>query len=174
MNEQFFIVTEESPLYKDYFDWKANNKEATKIACDFAKRHNLPALIAYTNSQFSIIANKEELNLFKNQLKKYGTWTEHGVLYDFKKNSPIGKAWKAELNDKNFKILNRPLAMLYFSDSCGRWGWQFLEYDNKLYLKISTEREQNTPKGMKEIKGSEFYSALENYESKMKELHESK
>lgn len=164
MNERFFIVTEESPLYKDYFDWKVNNKEAAKIACDFAKRHNLPALIAYTNSRFFIIANKEEFNLFKNQLTKDGTWTERGVLYTFKKNSFIGKAWIQELKSKNFTVLPRPFVATYFSISYGKWGWEFLEHDNKLYLKIDTEYKQNTPKGMKEIKGSEFYTALENHE----------
>lgn len=161
MIEKFFIVTEASPLFKEYFDWLNNAKTAREFACDFAKRHGLPTLISYDNTTFSIIVDKDKPNLFKGQLKKLCVWTEKGESFDFKKNSPIGKAWIEELKAAKLKIQRRPLVLMYFSSPSGRWGWQMFEHDGRLYLKTTSESEPNTPKGMTEVKGSEFYRASE-------------
>jgi hypothetical protein len=166
MTEKFYIVTEKSPLFKEYFDWLKNEKVAREFACDFAKRYGLPALISYDNTTFSIIVDRKKSNPFMVQLKKAPCWTEKGELYDFKKNSPIGKAWIGELKAANLKILRRPLVLMYFSNPCGRWGWELFDYENRLYLKIETECEPNTPEGMMEIKGSEYYKAVEEQDAK--------
>lgn len=71
-----------------------------------------------------------------------------------------------ELKAANLKILHRPLAMIYFSNPCGRWGWELFEHGEHLYLKTTSEYEPNIPDGMTEIKGSEFYKAKEEYDVK--------
>ena len=165
MSEKFFIVTEKSPLFKEYFDWKTNEKAARKFACSFAKRYGLPTRISYDSTTFSIIVDRNKPNPFKNQLKKVPCWTEEGELYEFKKNSAIGKAWVDELKAANLKIESRPLVLMYFSNPVGRWGWNLFEYCGKLYLKTTSESEPNVPEGMTEIKGSEFYKAEEDYDA---------
>ncbi|MGX8711657.1 MAG: hypothetical protein ACQGTM_15600 [bacterium] len=169
MIEKFFIVTEASPLFKEYFDWLENEKATREFACNFAKRHDLPTLISYDNTTFSIILDKNRPNPFKSQLKKLCTWTEKGELYDFKMNSPIGKAWIEELKAAKLKVLRRPLAMIYFSTPCGRWGWELFEYGDRLYLKTTSECEPNVPHGMTEIKGSEYYKVVEENDAEQEE-----
>lgn len=165
MTERFFIVTEKSPLYKDYFLWIENEKITRKFACDFAKRHGLPVLFSYDNTTFSIIVGEIKSNQFENQLKKLCTWTEAGKLYEFKKNSVIGKAWVNELKSANLKVVGRPLVLMYFSDCFGRWGWNMFECGGNLYLKTTSENEPDVPDGMTGIRGSEFYKAKEDYDA---------
>lgn len=165
MTEKFFIVTEASPLHKDYFHWLENKKVVQKFACDFAKEHGLPTLISYNNDSFAVVLERKKHYPFMIQLKKNPTWTEKGELYEFKKSSVIGKAWIEELKASDLKVESRPLVLMYFSNCMGRWGWELFQYGEKLYLKTSSESEPNTPDGMTEIKGSEYYAAIEAYDA---------
>lgn len=164
MYEKFFVVTPKSPLHHDYLSWKENSDQVTKFACAFAKRHELPVLISYDNTTFSVILERGKHYSFMAQLKKIPCWTEKGELYDFRKNSIIGKAWIEELKTANLKIEKRPLVLMCFSNPMGRWGWNLFECDKKLYLKTTSENDPNVPDGMIEIKGSDFYKAKEAYE----------
>ena len=164
MSEKFFIVTEKSKLYDDYFEYRKNQKQLHKIMHDFTKKYNLPNLAAADGDTYSIIADKD--SPFKSQLKKYPTWTKSGELYDFKKSSFIGKAWHKTLNTAGFKFIREPLILLYFNNMQGKWGWETFEDGEKLYLKIETEFEQSSPNGMNEIKGSEYYKAVEEYDAR--------
>ena len=164
MSEKFFIVTKKSKLYDDYFQYRRNQKQLRKIMRDFTKKYHLPNLAAADGDTYSIIADKN--TPFKSQLKKHPTWTKRGKLYDFKKSSFIGKAWRETLNTAGFKFIHRPLILLYFSNIQGKCSWETFKDNEKLYLKIETEFEQNTPNGMNEIKGSEYYKAIEEYNAR--------
>jgi len=164
--EKFFIATEKSNFYKDYFAYNDNRKQLRKLMCGFAKSNNLPNLASADENTYSIIVKKGESNPFENQLKKGGVWTKKGELHDFKKNSPIGKAWCIFLKTNGFKPVGRPYIFFYFTNISGRCGMETFYNDKTLYLKINTEQEPNTPNGMNEIKGSEYYKAIEDWEDK--------
>ena len=103
--------------------------------------------------------------LFASQLKKERTFNDGSKMREFRKNSPILKAFQ-DLCIKEKLVINVYFHREgdYFKElSYGGYSVTRFEYDGNYYLKIEADQETITPvyDGFVEIKGSEFYAARE-------------
>lgn len=162
MAEKFFIVTEESPLHKEYFDWRQNRNNVNEFVKKFTKSHGIEAHeYSASTDRLCIVPTENDHMHFLSQL---GVNELKEGLYIFKKNSSIGKAWIAELKSRSLTVKHRPLVSFYMKYSCGRSLSRLFAINGILYMSFSSEGDSEGGEGMHEILGSEFYKAIEDYE----------
>lgn len=105
--------------------------------------------------------------LFANQLKKERTFDDGSKMREFRKNSPIMKAFQ-DLCIKENLVINVHFHREgdYFKEIlCSGYSVSRFECDGNYYLCIVADRDSITPiyDGFIEIKGSEFHAAKERY-----------
>ena len=162
MTEKFFIVTEESPLHKEYFDWRQNRNDVNEFVKKFTKSHGIEAHeYSASTDRFCIVPTENDRMHFLSQL---GVNELKEGLYIFKKNSPIGKAWIAELKSRSLTVEHRPFVSFYMKYSCGRSPSRLFAINGILYMSFASDGEFEAKEGIREIRGSEFYKAIEDYE----------
>lgn len=83
----------------------------------------------------------------------------------FRANSKTLKEFQNLCIERNIVINNHPICEGDYFEELHIGGYDVLrfEYDGKMYLRMNTSRSSITPEydGFEEIKGSEFYKALE-------------
>ncbi len=160
--EKYFIVTQESPLYHDYFAWKENRKKVYEHVKKFMTDYNITSQEYHASQNlFYIVPTQEDLDKFG---KALGKDIGNG-LRPFKRNSKIGKAWIKSLEDSKLKILPKPAPIFYFEGVCGRYRTRLFDIEGTVYCSIEPLYSEKIPVGMKEIKASEFYKILEEHAS---------
>jgi hypothetical protein len=182
--ERYFIVTKESELVQDINKYIQMCKEQSQFVKKFCDEKGIEAheyiisgdgLINQpfgeywkSNIRFSINPTEKDKENFGKYLTKPNN--NHG-LCTFKKNSTIAKEF-ADLCVKEKIVVNLYACDLrdYFT-SIGYNGYSrtLFEVDNgDYYLKVESKglKEDDTPEGMIEIKGSEFYLKMEEHEKK--------
>lgn len=164
--EKFFIVTNESSLNKAYFDWKENLSVVNKIVKQFCQENNIESTGYYAREDMFYIAptKKDNENFNKFFLKQEFS----DGLRAFKKNSVIGKAWKQLIKNKGIKIHEKPCCIFYFDNLYGHYSERLFDIHGIVYLHINSQIDIDNPKGMMEIKASEFYKVIEAYEEEVK------
>lgn len=156
--EKFYIVTEESNLNKEYWKYKNNVKEVNEYVKKFMEQEGIKANEYYASTEkLYIVPTEDDLRTFNRKLNK----ELEGGLRQFKLNSSIAKRWVEFVNDNNIKILYKPFVRTYFN-AYGRSKSRLFNIGDTVYCTYETEFNFNNPKGFKEIKASEFYSAVEN------------
>jgi hypothetical protein len=162
--EKFFIVTEQSELHKNYFDYKENRNVLCDLYNEFATKYGIEANQYYPMSVgLAIIPTKGDIEKFDKILKK-----EMGSgLREFKKNSEITKDWMQIIKTRNIKILHRPFVEFYFKHNYGKSSSRLFDIDGVVYCSFENSySELDTPEGFTEIKASEFYKVIKDYEKK--------
>lgn len=178
--EKFYIIKNKQFL-KEVKDYKKNGKVRDNLIQKFFKKHGITGSKyfiggnGFVNEPFTedekeniclyVEDTKENLKKFEKQLKKPVTFKDGQSLYPFRKNSAILKEFQQECINKKI-IINLHShregdyfkEVLYTNQSVTRF-----EYENQYYLRISADVNDITPiqDGFIEIKGSEFYNALE-------------
>lgn len=156
--EKFYIVTEESSLNKQYWEYKNNVKEVNEYVKKFMDQEGIEANEYYANTKkIYIVPTENDIKSFNSKLNK----ELEGGLRQFKLNSAIAKRWIEFVKDNNIKILHKPFVGTYFN-AYGRSKSRLFNIDDTVYCTYETEFNFNNPKGFTEIKASEFYSAIEN------------
>lgn len=164
MSEKFFVVTEASPLYKEYFEWKQNCHDVNEFVKDFTKIRGIEAHEYYASSdRFYIVPTENDSMKFISQLAAHEL--DNG-LRAFKKNSSIGTAWVAGLKAHKLSVKHKPFALFYVKNSCGRSQSRLFDISGTLYMSFSNESNFEVEDGICEIRGSKFYKAIEDYETK--------
>lgn len=187
--EKFYIVTNEKFL-KEINDYRKHGEERRIIANNFfedkgiaGKEYHISGN-GFVNRPFKEY-EKHDIRLYitdcdennqkfgKELLKPTKLFCDSDVLMrKFRANSKTLKEFQDLCIEKNIVINNHPIRVGdYFKELyLGGYSVSRFEYENKLYLNISTTKyETITPDddtGFTEIKGSEFYKALEEFESK--------
>lgn len=64
------------------------------------------------------------------------------------------------------KVVYRPYLPLYFDVLEGKCSVRLFKKNDIIYCSFSTDKDFKTPSGLKEIKGSEFYKAIEDNEQR--------
>lgn len=165
MYEKFFVVTEASPLHKEYFDWKKNSYNVNEFVKVFTQEHGIEACEYSTSSdRFYIVPTKNDRAKFASQVAVHEL---PNGLYAFKKNSPIGVSWVEELNAHSLTVERRPFIPIYMKHSCGRSSSRIFDVNGILYMSFVGDGEFEANDGIREIKGSEFYKAIEDYEAEV-------
>jgi hypothetical protein len=185
--ERYFIATKESELVKDINKYIQMCKEQSQFVKKFCDEKGIEAHEYIISGDGTI--NQPFGEYWKKNIKFYINPTDkdkeilgkyltkpsdrHG-LCAFKKSSAIAKEF-ADLCVKEKVVINLHACDLrnYFK-SIGWNGYNrtLFEIDNgDYYLKVESKglKEDDTPEGMIEIKGSEFYLAMEEHENKSKQ-----
>lgn len=187
--EKFYIVTNEKFL-KKIGDYREHEEERRIVTNNFFENKGIVGEEYYISGNGFVnrpfkehekngirlyISDCDENNqkFGKELLKPTKLFCDSDVLMrKFRANSKTLKEFQDLCIEKNIVINNRPIREGdYFKElHLGGYSVSRFEYENKLYLNISTTKyETITPDnsaGFIEIKGSEFYKALEEFESK--------
>nr|DAT54043.1 MAG TPA: hypothetical protein [Caudoviricetes sp.] len=164
--EKFYEVTDESKIKEEYLLYKENSEKIREVYKKFKKRHGIEASSYYpTTSNLYIIPTENDIKNFGNQLTKKD---EGEGLRRFRANSRINKAWVRILEKLSLEVLHKPLLGFYFN-IVGRHRTRIFSVDDKVYCSLQSEHEFKTPKGLEEIKASEFFKIIEDYNESLKE-----
>lgn len=157
--EKYFIVTEKSDLYKEYFNYKDNAKLVRDHYKEFKKENDIEAKEYYaTNGYLYIVPTQNDLERFDSFLK---VPLKNG-LRAFKANSKINKTWIKSLEEKGLKVLDKPFLPFCFRTLYGSTRTRLFNIDKTIYCSIEAEIDINEcPEGFIEIKASEFYKIIE-------------
>lgn len=158
--EKYFIISEDSSLYKNYFKWKSNEELVREHVKKFFENHGISAkqYIA-RNKELYIIPTKDDMGKFEKYFTKQVL--ENG-LRKFKINSKIGKEWTKLVQENELNILSKPRIGFYFP-IYGRHSVRLFDIDKTLYCSIDSEYKFDKPEWAKEIKASEFWKVVEDY-----------
>lgn len=190
--EKFYIVSNEQFL-KEISDFRIHSEERRKLAKEFFERKEILGQShdicgdgsvnkPFHESEKSRIRLyiedcKENNEKFGNELLKPTKWfcDSDIKMRSFRANSKTLKEFQNLCIEKSIVINNHPICEGdYFKElHMGGYDVSRFEYDGKMYLRMNTSRSNITPEydGFEEIKGSEFFRALEELE-KGKELNE--
>lgn len=158
--EKFFIVKQNSQLYKDYFSYLGDRKKIGAAFNELREEFGIETHDFYPYKEsLVIVPTKNDSEKFKNLIKK----TSFG---EFKKNSEPHKAWVDKVKD--IEHINSPRLLYYFPLLGKRWSERLFEHDGKVYCSIETNVDFEMPDFVTEIKGSEFYKVIEECEERMK------
>lgn len=163
MNERFFIVTEQCPMYKQYFDRKEYDRQTAKLFNKFAAEEGIEAkLFVPGETRLGIVPTTLDETRFGDELTKKA---EESGLRFFKLKSETNKAWveAVRANDIHYVVGPQP------SWSLGIYGkGSFRLFDHNGTLYFSYECDGNFPEreGLIPIKGSEFWKVMEEIEEK--------
>lgn len=156
--EKFYIVTKESGLYKEYWNYKKALKENNNLVKEFFKQENIKANKYYADEgKLYIVPTEDDLKAFNKILNKE---IENG-LRQFSLNSIIAKKWTKFGKENNIKSIYKPIVAIYFSE-CGKSTASLFSIEDTLYCSYEMNCEFENPKGFKEIKASEFFKAIGN------------
>lgn len=161
--EKYFIVTEESGLHKEHKEYSEFFTKMHKIAVGFMKKHGIEANeFYYMRDRFAIVpSSNDEIN-FNNMLKKV---TKNGLRF-FRQNSKVNKDWEKTVKDSGIEWKFSPWVRMYFDQRGGMASTRLFDIDGTVYCSLQQKAEINTPKGFIEIKASEFFKVIEDYEAK--------
>ncbi len=193
--EKFYIVTNEKFL-KEIDDYRKHEEERRIVANNFFENKGIVGEEYYISGNgfvnrpfkeheknnirlYISDCNENDQKFGKELLKPTKLFSDSDVLMrKFRANSKTLKEFQNLCIEKNIVINNHSIREGdYFKElHLGGYSISRFEHENKLYLKISTTKyETITPDdntGFTEIKGSEFYKTLEEFESKIKGEHE--
>lgn len=187
--EKFYIVTNEKFL-KEIDDYRKHEEERRILVNNFFENKGIVGEEYYISGDgfvnrpfkeheknnirlYISDCNENDQKFGKELLKPTKLFSDSDVLMrKFRANSKTLKEFQNLCIEKNIVINNHSIREGdYFKElHLGGYSVSRFEYENKLYLKISTTKyETITPDddtSFTEIKGSEFYKVLEEFESK--------
>jgi hypothetical protein len=161
--EKYFIVTDQSLLNKDYFEWKENFEIIRVIVNEFFINNGIEAdLYGFLDENICIEPTEKDLNKFNNVLGK----EVKDQLRPFKGSSKIHKLWVKSLSENNIERKRKPYVPMYFSHCAGKMSSRLFSINNIIYCSFKNGIDFDTPDGMIEIKASEFFKIIEDDEEK--------
>lgn len=164
--EKFYIVTEDSELHKEYWQYRNWAEIAHKKAKEFLQSHNIETKeYGLLGQDIYIKPTKKDSSVLKNVLCLPDRG-EDGFCR-FRNNSRIARAWNEILNQNGIKGISKPSAAMYFYSS-GRIRTRLFDIDGVLYCSYENAGEVRNPKGMIEIPASQFFKVIEDEKAKKK------
>lgn len=158
--EKFFIVKQDSQLYKDYFSYLEDRKKVGAAFNELREEFGIETNEFYPyKDRMVIVPTENDCEKFEKLMKK----TSFG---EFKKTSEPHKAWVEKVKD--IEHMSGPRLLYYFPLLGNKWTERLFEHDGKVYCTINANADFETPDFVTEIKGSEFYKVIEEYEERMK------
>lgn len=164
--EKYFLVTDKCSLKKDFLDFKENSKKVNEIAKHFMRDQGMKTTrYGLSGGDFYIVPTESDSEKFDSQLCK--TTSDEG-LRRFKKNSEVRKSWIEHLKLNELKIIEKPFLPFYFKNYLGEFRYRLFSLDGEVYCSVESEN-VDIMVGMKEMKASEFFKVIEDYESREQE-----
>lgn len=165
--EKYFIIKKDSQLYKDYFQWQEDKKNIVKVYDDFAKKHGIESgRFLPLKKRLCIVPSERDKDKFRNDLTL--EYMDNG-LRQFKVRSTIGKDWINAVAD--LRIAMKPnyfgLVRVY-----GRYSERLFNIKDTLYGSLSANSDFKLHDCMEEIKASDFYKVIEDYNASISKENE--
>lgn len=152
--EKFYTISNDSKVGKDYWRYIEYEKRIVRAFNEFAKEHDIKATKFYPiNTLLWIKPEKEDKDNFSGQF----TLKDPGR---FKKTSAMSKAWVKKCSDEGIEYIRKPHVQFLFNYTGKAWCRLF-DYDGVIYCTFDCPIDVETPEGFVEMKGSEFYAAME-------------
>lgn len=160
--EHYFKVTEASSLNREFMAYRENAKAIRELVKDFKATFAIESDVYWaTDEALFIVPTKKDLS---SRGSVYCAPIEDG-LRKFKINSRIGKAWVKTLKDAGLKVLRKPYVPFYFRGfGGGRVRSRLFEIDGTVYCSMDPF-EGEAPKGLIEMKASDFFKVIEDHDS---------
>lgn len=159
--ERYFIVTEESSLRKDWFEYRKNRSRIRELVKEFNRENDIDSDAYYvTETSFFIVPTDKDKEKFGSVL---GSPINDG-LQKFKSNTKVGKAWVKAVKDAGLKVLHKPRLIFYLRHEGGKYRSRLFDINDVVYCSIDPCQDE-MPKGFIEIKGSEFFKIIEEHEN---------
>jgi hypothetical protein len=164
--EKFYIITEESRIHRKYFEHKQSVKDINEVVKNVMESYDIETnYYAIDNGYFGIYPTKNDLSNLKKQLCKD---SRIDSLSFFKKNSQLYKELFERIRLSGLIFINKPLIQFEF-EHCSKGRYRLFNIGDKLYASYESNTDFNNPPGFIEIKGSEFYKIVEEYNNSIKE-----
>ena len=168
--EYFAEIKSTCPFFKEWYKYYDNKEELRLLVNKFCKEHNIESNLFIANPAcFAIIPTTNDMTNFKSYFKKYPMKNDNRV-WEFKRSSPISKAFYQMLEEKNYHFM--------FSPSINasiplEYTLLTLQSINKLLIKYELPIGYEGPEFSDKLKeyfipisGSEYYKYLEDYKQK--------
>ncbi|MTI49440.1 MAG: hypothetical protein FH761_16530 [Firmicutes bacterium] len=175
--ERCFIASKESDYLKEHKRYEKLQSQQRKFVDEFMSEKGIESnkfLVGgdgfinkpfkehqKSDIRFRIVPTEKDIETFGSVLNKPN---EHGLCM-FRKNSSIAKEFAEKCVDNEIVVnLHSPRVGDYFGSlRYGGYSYTTFELDNDFYLAVESDKlkEDELPKGFKEIKQSEFYLAKE-------------
>lgn len=158
--EKYYIVTPDSPIHKDYMDYKSMSEKVNAAFVEFAKEQGIETHNYYQSAQsLHICPTDNDTDKFE----KYFTKNTPGL---FKKNSSLAKAWVNKCQALGLKSPYKP-HLAFYLNVYGRAHSRLFMINEVLYASYETECDFESIAGLDEIKASEFFKVIEAYEESL-------
>ncbi len=158
--DKYFKVNEGCQLYTDYFSHKEDEKkikEAFKAVCE---------TFGIETKEFFMIQNRFCIVPTENDFKKFASVMKKSSYGEFKKTSAVNRMWVELVND--IQHFNKPRLYNYIHFHSYKWSENLFDIDGVLYGCLKNVDEVNLPDFVVEIKASEFYKIVEDYQERCK------
>lgn len=164
MKEVAFKVKKDSDFYNKYFkSWNEQQKFHT-LARQFFEKHDLidKNMSYYQSERLSLSLTNEQKEQFKGQIHKH---VDKNGLILFNKNSKMQKEWTENVISKiDITVIN--YFKLWYFGIIDKGRYALWHYNNEVYgyLSDSYKDEIDLPDYAIQIKLSEYFSIVEEYE----------
>lgn len=161
--EKYFVINKDSQCYSDYFKWKEDVKKIIVVWKKFKKEHSIESE-SFVPGKKRLLIQPTKADLVN--LKGCFNRTVSNGLRQFNARSRIAKDWIETV--KNIDIPSKPHYFEYGIRLEGRSASRIFSINDVLYGSIDAESVVLLP-FMVEIKASEFFKIIEDYEESQKQ-----
>lgn len=159
--EKYYIVTPSSSIHKRYLDYKDLSKKVNTAFVEFAKEQG------FETHEYYQLVNDLYICPTEGDVNKFGKYFKKDTPGLFKKNSPLAKAWVNKCQVLGLKSPHKPNLAFEFS-VFGRTSSRLFMIDDVLYASLRADCDFKSLDGLAEIKASEFFKIIEDYEESSK------
>ena len=162
--EKYYIVAPDSAVYESYLGYREASEKINSAFKDFAKGHGFETREYYQSAESLHICPTESDTC---EFGKYFKKDSPGL---FKKSAPLAKSWAEKCRTLELKTPRRPILGFIFG-GYGRSSSRLFMINDVLYASFGAENDFDNPVGFKEIKASEFFKIVEEYEEALKKVN---
>ena len=159
--EKYFRIPKENRFYEMYVEYKDMATRINDAMVKFFKKNEITTHEYYPFTECLHICPTEQ------DEEKFGKYFKKDTYGKFKKTSPLGKAWVQNCKELGLKYISRPSLAFEFG-IYGRSRQRLCMIDDALYGSIETDYDFKSPEELQEIKASEFFKVIEDYEESLK------
>ena len=162
MIERYFIISSDAQISKDLISYEENAAKVNEAMRKLSREVGIEGSEYYPGSDvLGIVPTENDLTKFASQLRK-DTYSDGLRL--FKKNSEVGKKWMVLASE--VKPQRKPRLWLYYHFLMGKMRTRLFRIDGTIYCSIENDGQYEKPGEFMEIKASEFFKVIEDYEER--------
>lgn len=155
--EKYYIVTSDSLIFKGYMDYREMSEKVNCAFKEFAEEYGFETHEYYQSVQRLHICPTDS------DTERFGKCFKKDTPGLFKKNTPQARAWVNKCQALGLKTACKPYLGFEFR-IYGRSRSRLFMIKDILYASFGTDCDFKDPVGFKEIKASEFFKVIEEYE----------